>query len=186
MTTSPRGTFPSVAWRLGSFNSHLLLKPIRLDRHDSSTKATIDMPSLCHIDKARRIPERAKPIRSTTVRGPKVFALMVFVPTLSIRTTRTLYSGRLLASLVISCKHCTIFACRECHGTCSTGSEALCRSLLLLYFPVVLYSPDDVANVVDVVSVVARYDARHMSSKWFKLVRPRRSHESLRRWEQAR
>ena len=186
MTTSPRGTLAFFSWRLGSFNSHLLLNPIKLERHDSSTKATIDMPSLCHIDKARRMPERANPTRRTMVSGPRVFVLIGFSLIRLIWTTRTENSGRLLASLVGSCKHCTVFGCRGFHGVCSTGGEALCRNWLLPDFLVEVYSPDNVANMVDGVSVVARDNTRHMASKRFKLIRPRRSHESLRGWEQAR
>ena len=75
---------------------------MRLERSDRSTVATTDMPSSCHIDSARRRAERAKPIRITTVSGPKVLALSGCSPTRSILTTRTEKGARLLASLVDS------------------------------------------------------------------------------------
>jgi hypothetical protein len=78
----------------------LLPKPMRLDSRDRRQVATMDMPSFCCIESARRPAERAKPTKMTNVSGATVFDFRGWSPMRWTETTRTEKGRRLFASLL--------------------------------------------------------------------------------------
>lgn len=74
-------------------------QPMRVDRRERRTTATMDMPSSCQMETARRTTERKKPRKSTMVRGAMVLALSGWSDVRLMDTTRTECSGKEEASL---------------------------------------------------------------------------------------
>jgi hypothetical protein len=73
---------------------------MRLDNRDRRHVATMDMPSFCCIESARRPAERAKPTKMTKVNGATVFDFKGCSPMRLTDTTRTEKGRRLFASLL--------------------------------------------------------------------------------------
>jgi hypothetical protein len=141
-----------------------LPKPMRLDRSERSTVATIDMPSRSHIDRARSSAERLKPIKATKVRGANAFAFRgVSLSFRLISTTRTECRGRLFASLAIGQQsvaarvsrvsiHVTFPECKASKVWDQTCGERVWHALALRGKG---NSPNNIPDVVDVIPIVA-------------------------------